>query len=692
MARLPGTDALGARPTPQPGRSYAGGGGQGYQPVAPTGDRQLASAYEGLGEAVYRGGSVAADAERKAKEKEDRYQEAAAHSAFLRKKVELDNSFDDDPEYQTYGKRYEEGIKRAREDAAAMIKDPDRRALFDLKAGDASALGMEQIGKKAQAKEKDIGRGYLIDTLNANQKAALEARDPATRDALLLSTDSSLEAARAKGHISYEEEAVKRRESTEKFAESWARTVPSDQLAKLLAPKTVTGEPSKSVTPYLAKVAQVESGGDPRIVNPNSGAAGLFQFHGDTAKAYGVTADTPVGEQTAAATRLTADNKAALSKNLGRDPTDAELYLAHQQGAGGATALLQNPDRSAVDVLTEVYRGNRARATQAVVQNGGKPDMTAGEFSAKQQARFTTARPATDFATTAPGGEVIRFPKTGTPLDFLPADKRVALYDQSLRSVVALDERAQKQAEKALAEARDGANKDLADIQSAGRLDTEAVQRRRSVLSSEQYQSWLKAVDPKVADIKDNRETVAALEPMLDSPDAGSLIQREYQLGNLSTPTYVRMVEKNRSLLKDDMPDSPRKSARSFLSDALDPGQLGGDSMMQQPLRIARQRALADLDTWVEANPKVSRVQAMQKADEILTQYQTVGFGEMRLSLPRPRGFTGNKQDVKDSDVQAARAGIVAQIDAGTMMKDQAARELDALDVWDKVIAKAVRK
>lgn len=120
---------------------------------------------------------------------------------------------------------------------------------------------------------------------------------------------------------------------------------------------------------YLARTAQIESGGDPNAHNA-SGADGLFQFVPSTAQQYGV--DTrDAGSSTDGAARLAADNAATLRSKLGRDPTSAELYLAHQQGAGGASALLANPNARAVDIVGEA----------AVRQNGGDVNMTAGEFA-----------------------------------------------------------------------------------------------------------------------------------------------------------------------------------------------------------------------------------------------------------------------------------------------------------------------
>lgn len=92
----------------------------------------------------------------------------------------------------------------------------------------------------------------------------------------------------------------------------------------------------------LVQMAAVESGFKATAQNSKSTAGGMFQFIDDTWLQYGG------GNKYDAATNIdhgaafTADNYVALSKTLGRPPTVSELYLAHNQGIGGATSILKN--------------------------------------------------------------------------------------------------------------------------------------------------------------------------------------------------------------------------------------------------------------------------------------------------------------------------------------------------------------
>lgn len=120
------------------------------------------------------------------------------------------------------------------------------------------------------------------------------------------------------------------------------------------------------------RIAQIESSLNPNARNPRSTAGGLFQFLDRTARQYGLTNKFDPAANADAGARFTRDNVNLLRSRLGRDPTPGEIYLAHQQGGGGALKLLQNPDALAASLVGE----------RAVTLNAGRPDMRARDFAA----------------------------------------------------------------------------------------------------------------------------------------------------------------------------------------------------------------------------------------------------------------------------------------------------------------------
>lgn len=128
----------------------------------------------------------------------------------------------------------------------------------------------------------------------------------------------------------------------------------------------------------LLGIAHVESsdGTDKRV--SSAGAKGPFQFVPKTAEAYGLTDPTDVSASADAAARLAKDNIAGLTRALGRVPTNGEVYLAHQQGVGGAIKLIQNPTANAAKLL----------GGPQVTQNGGTEKMSAEQFAGTWTKRF----------------------------------------------------------------------------------------------------------------------------------------------------------------------------------------------------------------------------------------------------------------------------------------------------------------
>ena len=130
---------------------------------------------------------------------------------------------------------------------------------------------------------------------------------------------------------------------------------------------------------YMVRMAQIESQGNPRAANPNSSAKGLYQFVDGTWQTHGSGDVFDAGANTDAAIRLTRENMDGLSKALGRNPEAWELYLAHQQGLGGAIKILGgDPNQNAASVL----------GADAVNNNGGNANMTLGEFRQLWQGKY----------------------------------------------------------------------------------------------------------------------------------------------------------------------------------------------------------------------------------------------------------------------------------------------------------------
>lgn len=114
---------------------------------------------------------------------------------------------------------------------------------------------------------------------------------------------------------------------------------------------------------YVSRLFQIESGNNPSAITGSN--QGIGQFGPAEQSQYGITDPTDVGQQTDATIREAIVNSRGLAQALGRQPTPGELYLAHQQGLGGAIAHLTNPDQPAWQSMASTGEGRQKGANWA---------------------------------------------------------------------------------------------------------------------------------------------------------------------------------------------------------------------------------------------------------------------------------------------------------------------------------------
>lgn len=424
----------------------------------------------GVGAEIGRAGERYGASVAKAQNEQDRLSYVYATSNLLKGKLDADEKFASDPDYATWAPRYKAQLGKLAESYGSTIRDPALRAQFQQTAMLHIADGAQGLARLAKGRETDAGLGWLADTLGANRDSFLRAPDALTRTSAIRANQSAIDAAVHSGWIDPLKASKLRQDMADTYGLAYAATLPPRARAAFLAPAG-SGVASAPLGPgtsaaieqaakahgedaaTLARTAQLESGGDPGVVNPKSGATGLFQFTGDTARQYGLDDPKDAAASADAAARLQADNRAALTKSLGRAPTGADLYLAHQQGAAGAAALLGNPDKNAVQALADDAEVPLATAKASITGNGGALNMTAGEFAGMWQRKFDD-QPAQTVAvgkvgeppTVGADGQLI-FNKTGGIADSIPPELRAQAYRQTINQIQADDREAQAEAE-----------------------------------------------------------------------------------------------------------------------------------------------------------------------------------------------------------------------------------------------------
>lgn len=147
-----------------------------------------------------------------------------------------------------------------------------------------------------------------------------------------------------------------------------------------------------TIDSFLSKMETVESNGNPDAKNPNSTATGLHQFTAatwrDTVNSMGkdyTLADRKDPVKSAEVARyFTQQNARVAESELGRKPTEVDLYMYHFLGKGKAGSFLQAPRD---DEATKYVSAKAARDNAAVFYSKGKP-RTVGEVIDNFRRRF----------------------------------------------------------------------------------------------------------------------------------------------------------------------------------------------------------------------------------------------------------------------------------------------------------------
>ncbi len=390
MVEFVTAEKLGRRPAPS-GASPIQGYDAGIEARAAY---EAGDVIKGIGQGMEQFGGGLLEKQRKederARKTNDALLEAQLDSTLLQASLDKSQEFADRNDYENF---QDESIKLLSDVSAPIIDgfSDDAREFAQIKVNNFMAKNQFSLNtlvrEKMQSRDSVVAMGITDSSLASLAKTGdLEAYD-AGRKAIIANG--------AKWNKDPVVAAVELKEYDKKAAYAYAASLkPQDRLN--LA-NDALGEYNDDVfalyadeiknsgisEKYYRKLAMVESSGDASAKNKKSSAGGLFQFIDSTAKEVGLKDKFDPSQSMEAVIKFTDKNREFLKDTLGREPTDSELYLAHQQGRSGAIMLLKEPDRLAVDTV-----GKRA-----VVNNGGSEDMTNAEFADLWISKFEVAKP-----------------------------------------------------------------------------------------------------------------------------------------------------------------------------------------------------------------------------------------------------------------------------------------------------------
>lgn len=364
MAKLPDSTALGGAPNLNSGR-----------PIANIDQSAIGQGVAKLGQGIANAGegvSIYARAQ-------DDLESATLRSKFETEMVGLNSRYDQDQDFATRKKRYEDDVTKLRSGVAEGAS-PRVAETFRLHTDPIVARSIEQ--------QKDISFKLKTD----NDIASLHTDGNTAAESIVGTTDRDarvrmIEIQKEKVRALVQQGSMSQTAAVD-YMTQWGRKVGlADGMARVDAGdgeaviNDARAEPG-SMSEIANRVVQVESGGDPRARAKTTSAFGAAQFLATSksdqtwlqlvkefrpdladgksiAEIDDMRADPNLSKEMLG--KLLEKNKGILSRQ-GVEPTPAALYLSHFLGPKSAIAVLKaNPNRPVSDVLSEAVGPDFAR-------------------------------------------------------------------------------------------------------------------------------------------------------------------------------------------------------------------------------------------------------------------------------------------------------------------------------------------
>lgn len=184
----------------------------------------------------------------------EKYQLAKDHSAFiqakshfLQKSIAAQSALEKDPDFETYGKRYDDAMAEAKKESLEILGksnvfgtsalgnrfSDNLNAEIDLH----QAQGLDRLSDVAAKKQGDFERANLDDLLNNNSSALLQTADEKQRASLLMTTSEAIDSKAQQGFISQEEAVKLKQNFAEDVAINRISLLPPQQQLQTLNPK-----------------------------------------------------------------------------------------------------------------------------------------------------------------------------------------------------------------------------------------------------------------------------------------------------------------------------------------------------------------------------------------------------------------------------------------------------------------------
>jgi hypothetical protein len=347
-------------------------------------------------------------------EKQSKLEETFATADMLKGQADLLQKLNEEQDYTKIPTLYQEEMAKVRTRSASMINNPAARSSFEAQSMLHTQQGLNHINEIATRKRKDVGQASTMERFDTLIEAASNTTDPKLGTAMLKNANAMVDQAVANNFFDHKQGYDLKKTGAQKYGETWLDAKTDAEKVKLLKPGDAK---SGGFDNAISTVLQNEGGHVP--IDGSSGAPAIFGINAkwhkgayEEAKRISDTKGTAAGQKYA-----TEFYKKEYWDRYGVESLPPETQTIVMDGAVNHTSTFTQKLVDAAksgetpEALIEMRKAEYQRLARENPEKYGK-----------------SLQGWTNRLDSISSGQV--FPKTGTPVDFIPVDKRVAMYNK----------------------------------------------------------------------------------------------------------------------------------------------------------------------------------------------------------------------------------------------------------------------
>lgn len=349
-------------------------------------------------------------------EKEDKLQQTYASAHLLKGQADILDELSKEQDYNKIPKLFNEKMALIRQEASGMISSQSRREQFDAESVLHTNQSLSNVYKLADGKRREYGQASSMQNFDDLIERANNTSDPALGSAMLKNANSIIDAAVSNEFYTPAQGYEAKKKGAEKYGTTWLENLTPQERLKYLTPSKSSAGAESAISTVLKNegghVAVDGSSGHPAIYGINA------KWHPEAyAEAKGI-----------ADTKGAAAGKEYAAQFYKKEYWDK--YNIDSLPPEAQTIVMDGAVNHRVDFVKDLVQAAKS----------GEPPEALMQMRRDEYKRLATSSPdkygqSLDGWNKRLDGLGSVYPKTNSPADFIPTDKKAELYQRDLQLI-----------------------------------------------------------------------------------------------------------------------------------------------------------------------------------------------------------------------------------------------------------------